>query len=153
MSLKNKGLTLLKQNDCKEALACFNTCLKLDPECMEAWAGKGKTLYYQYKYNEALDCYSNALKLAPDNIELLLDKGKILGYVYDRYDLSIECYNKALVIEPENIDALYYKGLVLDKQGNYSEAIKCYDKILSLGSTKYTDPLLRKNKDLKALEK
>jgi len=136
-----------------DAVACFNTCLNLDPLCGDAWIAKGKILYDRHQYNEALDCYSNALKISPDNIEILLEKGKILGYIYDRYDEAIKCYNRVLELEPDNIDALYYKGLVLDKQKNYREAIKCYDKILSLGSTRYTDPLVRKTNDLKALEK
>jgi hypothetical protein len=40
-SLKNKGLTLMMLNAGTDAIACFNTCLNLDPLCGDAWIAKG----------------------------------------------------------------------------------------------------------------
>lgn len=48
------------------------------------------------------------------------------------YEKAIECYDKALEIEPENVYALRSKGSALERLDRYDDAIKIYNKGLSL---------------------
>jgi len=57
-----------------------------------------------------------------------------IAYLYaqqEQYDDSIKYINMALKFSSHNVRYLYNKAVVLDRQGNYEEAKKLYDKILN----------------------
>jgi len=57
----------------------------------------------------------------------------------------------ALNINPDYIEAWHWKGVALYNQGNYEEAIKCFDKALEINPD-YSKSLNGKVEALKTLE-
>lgn len=93
--LLSKGKSLLAANKAREAVACYDEILKLDPAEPEALVRKGTALERMNRFEEALQCYERAI--AADNRMTLayVSKGSVCNRL-GRYDEALECYERAL---------------------------------------------------------
>jgi tetratricopeptide (TPR) repeat protein len=135
----NKGMSLDNLGKHKEAIACYDKALEINPDdatAVTAWLGKGSALYSLDKYKEAIECYDKALEINLDYDQakymIWLGKGAAFNEL-GKYKEAIECYDKALEINPDDATAWHSKSIALGKLGRYEEAIKCYMKARELG--------------------
>jgi tetratricopeptide (TPR) repeat protein/streptogramin lyase len=156
-----KGYALLKLKKYDEAITCYNVALEINSKEIDALKYKGLSLSNLSKYNEAIQCYDAALEIDPMDSKVWYYKGSALSQL-SKYNEAIKCYTEAIKINPEYNDPLRDKGLlekfakvvveekepaplpradislILDEgsqyfeNGDYDNAIKSFDKAMSL---------------------
>jgi tetratricopeptide (TPR) repeat protein len=149
----SNDMTTNKYNDAK-ALSCFERVVEINPINWRAWGYKGEILenqadnlaienqsedleseeQYNRLINGAKECYSKAIELGRNTYErayFLYKKGVLLSSD-DKEEDAISLFDIALNIEPSYHDALSRKAFSLRKLKRYSEAIKCYDQIITI---------------------
>jgi tetratricopeptide (TPR) repeat protein len=127
----NKGSSLDHLGRRKEAIACYDRAIQLDPLLASAWFNKGVALFACGQIGEALTCYEQALHLNPQSEQVWSNKGvalKSLGKLKD----AMACYDRALQFNPRYPNAWVNKGVALKSLGNAKEALVCYDRALRL---------------------
>ncbi|MFH1347216.1 MAG: tetratricopeptide repeat protein [Candidatus Margulisiibacteriota bacterium] len=135
----NKGDDFLSELNIREANYYYNQAVKIAPKNDRAWCGKGETLFYFYpsKYETALTYIDKAIRLNPKNSHALLVKGDILNYTNQATEASAY-YNKVLKLSLDDSDYMGWvdRGTALLKFKKYDEAIKCFDKAISINPHK-----------------
>ena len=91
----------------KEAIACYDKAIEIDPMNADAYYKKGLSLSTIEKYTEAIACYDKAIEIDPMNADAYNNKGLSLYYLgYN--DEAIACYDKALEINPQ-FSCIHYR--------------------------------------------
>ncbi len=80
----------------------------------------------------ALLHYDTLLMHQPNNSRLYYNKGYAYFVGLGDDEKALEYFDKALQSDPNYIDALYNKGRVLEQMGNYSEAKRIYQQVLTV---------------------
>jgi len=83
-----------------EAMAAFESALKLRPLDYSLWNKLGATQANAMSCAEALPCYVKALELKPQYVRALSNLGISYGNV-SNYEAAAQCYLKALSLNPE----------------------------------------------------
>ncbi len=134
-ALRKKGFVLNKLGRDKEALETINEALDLEPEHAGALALRASGLLRLDRPQEAQEIIDRLLEQDPENREFLFLKGKALLKFYE-YEAGIGYLEKALQQapkkSPEKPEILLKYGYALSKLGSFDEAIKAYDKVLSI---------------------
>ncbi|MGC2682321.1 MAG: hypothetical protein WA323_10660 [Candidatus Nitrosopolaris sp.] len=131
-----KGVILLNEKN-TGALTIFNRILTIHPNLVWALDNAGIALSNLHHYSQALDYFNKSLLLNPRNVNALYNKAltiQKMGYI----SAAISLYQKVLEITPGNNDALanlqigMCQRIILNVHvsGNYTEAIRCTDKVL-----------------------
>jgi tetratricopeptide (TPR) repeat protein len=94
-SLLGKGQSMLNLDDAKDAIACFDEVLTIDPNNAEAWVRKGTALERLQQLNEAVECYDHAIAADGSLTIAFLHKGGLFNRM-ERFNEALECYEKAL---------------------------------------------------------
>ena len=85
----------------KEAAACYDQALALDPQDPVTWNSKGANLHGpRPPGGEALDCYDQALVFDPQYAAAWNNKGANL-FELERREEAIACYDQALTLDPK----------------------------------------------------
>jgi len=95
--LLNKGKSLLASSKPREAVACFDEILKLDPEQPETLVRKGTGLERMNRFEEALQCYERAIVADSKMTLAYVSKGGVCNRL-GRFDEALECYEHALSV-------------------------------------------------------
>jgi protein O-GlcNAc transferase len=98
----DRGRSLRLEGRLEEALECFQTALRLDPESARAHAGHAATLGRMGLHGQAIASYWEALRLDPGNPRIY----SALGNRYldqGRPELTVDCYRQALAVDPEDV--------------------------------------------------
>lgn len=102
--LLGKGQTLLNVGEAKEALACFEQALGLNPRHPEAWVKKGQALEQLEQWEEALASYDRALSLDSSLTVAFLYKGGVCNRL-QRYQEALQSYEQALKSERKSVSS------------------------------------------------
>ncbi len=129
--LCNKGLSLESLGKYKEAIACQDKALVIDPRLAMAWYNKGVSLGRLGKNLEAIDCFDRALEFNPKYLAAWFNKGVIFGRL-DKGHAEIACYDKALEIDPNRAEPWINKGFALGRLGEGQKELDCFDKALEI---------------------
>ena len=123
--LNVKGMNLVRRNELRPALDCFELAVKLNPNHSKAWYNKGMSLVsLGESKDEALRCFQKAIEINPFDAEAWNNKGAVLAMLgKDREALT--CYERATEIKPSYARAWQNKGLLLSRMGNKKEAKQC----------------------------
>ena len=136
-------IDLLKSGKFREAIECFDSILRINPNFAPVWVLKGiandAVAWYNEgivlgnlgRYEEALECFDRALKIDPNDALAWNNKGVALRKL-GRYEEALECYDRALKIDPNDAEAWYNKGVALGNLGRHEEALKCFNKALEI---------------------
>jgi WD40 repeat protein/tetratricopeptide (TPR) repeat protein len=127
----NKGLNLSELGRMKDAFACFDQALAIDPDHAPAWSNKGLALLRLERHQEALACFDRGLKNRPRSEILWNNKGFALFRI-GQLEEALGSLNRALEINPRFDKALANKGAVLFALGRHEEALACFDRALEL---------------------
>lgn len=98
--LLGKGKFLLSTNKPKDAVACYDEILKIDPNHAEALVKKGAALERLKQDDAAIRCYDRAIQANQKMTLAYLSKAGVCNRL-GRYDEAMECYEHALQTEEE----------------------------------------------------
>lgn len=96
--LLGKGQSLMNLGEAKEALACFEQALALEPDNTDLLVKKGLALEQLEIWDDALASYNRALSLDPGLTVAYLYKGGVCNRL-QRYQEALQSYERALHTE------------------------------------------------------
>lgn len=126
--LTNKGTSLITLGRYDEALAFFDSALKVEPGYIDAYYRKALSLIGLGKYKEAFTNFENYLNINPRDAEVLMHKGCLLN-LSGRRDEALTCFDQALAIHPWCQDIIYHKGVTLYLVGRCDEAYETFKEL------------------------
>jgi tetratricopeptide (TPR) repeat protein len=115
----------------KLALDDLNKSLELDQRNSELLAFRGNILYATGKYKAALEDYATAIKLSPDDIRIYVGKAMALNKA-GFYDDAIRDMKVYLNYYPGYDSAWYHFGMIHFDNGNFFEALNCFNNSLKI---------------------
>ena len=101
VALLGKGHSLVNANKAREAIACYDEILTIDPTHVDALVKKGAALERLKQDREAIECYDRAIQADGNTVLAYLSMGGIYNRL-QRFDEAVECYEQALRVELES---------------------------------------------------
>jgi tetratricopeptide (TPR) repeat protein len=138
----DKGVALAALGRGKEALACFERGLEIEPCDSGLWNDKGMALHELGRHEEALACVERALQINPQDSRCWKNKGAVL-YDLGCYEEALACHDKGLSIDSSDSGLWLSKGRALHRLGRYQEAVGCCSRGLDIAPR---DSVLWQNK-------
>jgi tetratricopeptide (TPR) repeat protein len=126
--LKSKILNNLERYE--EALASINKAIEIDPVNPDYYLIKSTLLYYLRRYNDALISDEQAIKINSKNYFFYSNKGLTLSLIGDDYPAAINSCDRAIQLGGNKPILLVNKGIVLSRAGEYSQAMKLFDRVI-----------------------
>ncbi len=108
------------------AIKFLKRCIRAKPEEVSNWRNLSIAAGKSGQLTEAVMYATQALSLAPLDATLYVNLGTALLSL-NRIDEAEQAYETALAIDPTNLTALGNLATVLDKRGDYLNAIERYD--------------------------
>jgi len=120
----------------EEAEAAYKKAIELKPDYWAGHSHLGAYYYYQARYSEAEKMWRKVTELTPDNVRGYYNLGA-LYQLMDRRDLAITMLKRSIDIKPSwvaasNLGTLYFM------EGNYTLAMRMFEKAIELGVNNYT---------------
>ena len=126
----NRGLALLRQGACAEAIESFIEARKIAPDDPQIDYFLGETYRISGEHARAVACFEQAQAQGINAPELLLRRGLAHSALGD--DVAAErCYRSALVQRPAYPEVLANLANVLERRGLRDEAIRAYERALA----------------------
>ena len=147
----NKGNLLSRLGRLIESMQAYDRAVALDPDYDMAWFNKAALLRKMGRDDEALSCFERTIALNPRHFAAWRRKATLLS---DRGDFqgALDSYKVAIDLDPKNAVAwTSLANMLLDGVGNPTDALKCYDRALSL-EREHMDALRGKAKCLIELD-
>ena len=104
-----------------DAIAAYDTALRLRPAFPEALRAGGTVLRDRGAGDAALRFFSEAIRLRPAYLDAILDKGNLL-HGLGRFDEAVATFDAALRVLPNDAALLCNKGTTLHSLGRLPEA-------------------------------
>ena len=140
LAAKARALSDHELDRIREAIACCDRALALDPEHPPALHAKAMALCVSEQFEEAIPYFDRALAHVPF-IDTLFYKGRAL-YTLQRFDEAIDSFDRALEQEPLHADAWFERGLALQAVGQLREAMASFKRAQDL-QPEYYGPRLQ----------
>ena len=125
----HRGVSMKTFGRYDEALAAFQEAVKLAPDDVKSLMGMAGVLGYLGRYIQSLECYDRVIALRPNDWVPWNDKGVIFRK-QDRPAQALECFEQAVKLSRQ-ITAVLNAGLTHIKLKQYTEAIRCFDRIIA----------------------
>ncbi|QMS88265.1 tetratricopeptide repeat protein [Nostoc edaphicum CCNP1411] len=126
-----RGIAQDNLGEFEEAIASFDSALKIKPDNHEAWFNRGVALGKSGQHEEAIASFDSSLKIEPDFHQAWIGRGVALEKL-ERFEESIASFDSALKIKPDDHEARYNRGLTLEKLGQHEEAITSFDSPIKI---------------------
>lgn len=120
-----------QQKDYTKALKLYSSGLTEKPDDPDMWSGRGRVLTHEGQFVRAESDIRKALELSPGNKKVLLDLAALFYYKKD-YEEAVKQYNAIIKKQPNSPDALFGRGLTLVWLNKRKEAIKDFQKVITL---------------------
>jgi tetratricopeptide (TPR) repeat protein/tRNA A-37 threonylcarbamoyl transferase component Bud32 len=131
----NKGLCLNSSKRFGQAMICFDKAIELKPDYADAYNDKGLCLSDLGRYDEAIIYYDKAIELDSQNApRYWCNKGLCLSSS-KLFDQAMICFEKAIELNPLDLRTWYVKALAEDSLGRQRDAIRSYERFITLSST------------------
>ncbi len=130
------GLSAAVLEKVDEALECFETAWQIDSTDSMLAAHYGDALRTRYRYGEAMKMYENATELMKPNPSVEYKVAFGMGFskfALEKYKEAIPYYKRAYELNPKQISALSSIGYCYERQKDFAEAKKWYEKYLAVG--------------------
>jgi tetratricopeptide (TPR) repeat protein len=115
--------------DYKKAIGYIDEVIKLDELEPKSYFLRGVVLLENNDTLLAIRNFQKSIDVDQDYFDAHLQLGLI--FAEKKNKLAIDYFNNALNIKPDNIDVSYYLALYYQETGDYDEAIKIYEGLLS----------------------
>ena len=125
----NLGVLYSLKGDQKKELDAYDTCLKINPNDVDALINKGMVSIERGNHSQALEIFNNANSINPASAEVWFAKALALINL-KKYDDSLKSLDKCLSLRPNFAEAISNKGIALHGLQRYEEAIRYFDKAL-----------------------
>ena len=116
-----EGNRLMAAGCPNEAIAAYDTALRVRPAFPEALRAGGVVLRDHGHHDNALRFFAEALRLHPSYLDARLDLGNLL-YALGRHDEALATFESGLAILPGHAGLLANLGAILHSLGRLSEA-------------------------------
>lgn len=130
-ALQNSVYILRIEEKYQEALDHVNNLIKKYPNEISFWNEKAMIFFNQKLYEDALIYFNKSLQVVPNN-EFILKWAIESNRMLRNYKEAERILNDALHYFPESVDVLQQQGWLMYNLKNYEEAIKIFDKIISI---------------------
>lgn len=131
-ALHRQADALLHQDRREEAITAYRRLLVLRPDLTDSWYNLGYLLKAQGRYDEALEAYGQALVHGIAHPEEVHLNCAVIYADHLRRDAEAEReLGAALAIAPGYAPALLNLGNLHEERGDRSQAIACYERIVS----------------------
>lgn len=129
----DEGQALAEAGKAKEALACFEEAVKLDPKCADAVYARANAKLQAGKREDAVKDFNEAIRLDPGHSKAYGGRG-LARVQTGRLADAVSDFNEALRLNPQSALLFYNLGSARFKQGQYQEAAEAYAQGLKLNS-------------------
>lgn len=123
----------------REAIGYLTKALEVHPTYKNAYLIMGNAHYYLQEYDQAIRAYDNALRLDPDfndaaaNLSIALrDAGRRAGEVENNLEKAMQFLSRSLSLNSNDAETLRLLGVAYGIQGNHTEAVKYFEKVVQL---------------------
>ncbi|MDJ0621659.1 MAG: tetratricopeptide repeat protein [Desulfocapsaceae bacterium] len=151
------GLVLDKLGLREEAIEKYQKALEIgdtDTAIIAATHNRmGIAFYNLGRYEEALKQYEEALAIDPDYAHVYYHNQGLVFERQTKYEQAIDRYNNALQADPEYVAAYNSLGIALEQLGRLEEAIKQYDRALTIEHDQQEFTLFNKGLALEKLSR
>jgi tetratricopeptide (TPR) repeat protein len=130
-----KGVALVIEGKCNEAIEAFNKAIELNPKDAVAYNNRGAAYGQIGNYKQQIEDSSKALQLNPKDAVAFNNRGVAYGEL-GNYEQEIEDCTKAIELNPKLAVAYYHRGVAYQKLGNRKQAIKDKSKAYALNPRK-----------------
>ena len=127
----NQGNAYQALGKFRDAEACYQNALAVDPENADILNNLGSTLQGLGKFREAIVQYENALVARSDFAEANFNLGTAL-HSNGESAAAVSRYERAIKIDPSYAEAHNGLGYALQFQGHLERAIQCYQRALDI---------------------
>ena len=124
-ALIHKGGCLLRLQEYKEALSCFNEVISQNKNIAIAWNNRGIIFMRFKKYNQAKVSFFKSLKINPLFVESWYNLGISLLST-GNFEDALLCFDTAIELNPKFASAWNNKGSIMYFMGKYKEARLCW---------------------------
>jgi Flp pilus assembly protein TadD len=124
------GRLLVDRGDVSEGLAAYQDAIRTNPHYRRAHINLADLLLKQKRAAEAIVQLDAALEIEPNDPSTLVAQGVAFAAVRNM-DAATRSYRKALSLQPEHRQAAANLARLLHAQGEVSEAVALYRKLLS----------------------
>jgi tetratricopeptide (TPR) repeat protein len=125
------GYALDSEGKHEEAIAKFQTLIKLDPKGSRAYTGWGDALDSEGKHEEAIAKFQKSIELDPHD-GLAYNNWGVVLYSEGKHEEAIAKYQKSIEVDPEHALAYLNWGVVLADEGKRDEAIAKFQKSIEV---------------------
>ena len=122
---------MLSLNRPQDALASFETLLRLDPRNGEAIMNRGICKATLSRHDEALADFDAALALMPGHPNVLYNRGSAL-LALGRPVEALSDFDRTLATIPSHLRAWNNRGRALQQLNRHAEAVASFDKVIAL---------------------
>ncbi len=121
------GVLYNKLKDLNEAMNCYNTALRYNPNEPTVHNNIGTIFFESGNYPEAEKAFLKAIQINPNYIDAFNNLGSVQGMM-KRYDEAIISFQNAIRLDPGNISAWHYSGVTWQLMGNQLKADDCFKR-------------------------
>ena len=121
-----------------QAVVNLEASLAKKPDDVEGWLLLGRARQAMQQTGKSTQAYARALQLAPDNADVLIAVAEASSLDKPDHEIGAQAYQqlqKAVKIDPNNQRGLWLYGIADFQQGNYAQAAKTWETLLSLIDT------------------
>ncbi|BAY07432.1 TPR repeat-containing protein [Calothrix sp. NIES-2098] len=129
--LLNFGVEMAVANYDREAIACWDKTIKIQPNYYPAWGNRGIALSKLGRFAEAIASYDKVLEIKPDDYLGWYYRGNVLDED-GQHEQAIASYDKALALKPDLHQAWNNRGIALRNLGRHQEALSSYNQALAI---------------------
>lgn len=126
-----QGRQLLEQGKLNEAIAEFQSAIRLDANSVEGHFQLGNAYFQQGKLEEAAKEFQKAVELAPENVDARSNLGATY-YELGQFDKAAAEFKKAIALQPEDADIHYNLGAAYVQQFQFEAGIAEFNEALRL---------------------
>jgi tetratricopeptide (TPR) repeat protein len=127
----NLGSQLKNQGEIAQAIDCYLTALRINPDYIDAHHKLGNILKSEDRVKEAAYYYRQILRIDPNHVEANFN----LGVTFQLQGLlgqAVIYYRRTLELKPDYVNAHNNLGSVLLSQGNFDEAVSHFNSALKI---------------------
>jgi tetratricopeptide (TPR) repeat protein len=135
--LRNKlGSSLIALGKTEEAIALFETTVRIYPNSAEALTNLGNAIL-ERNAPEAIRYCGKAVALQPESFYAQLSLGNALAAAAE-WDSAIDAYEKAVAIAPDGAEALSGLGNAFLSKGRFAQAIDVLRRSIAIDAESYS---------------